>query len=107
MDEEEVFYVKAIPKEQESFECKFEVLFILNFAQTVTGDKDDIKNEGKASLHEDGSPHLASTYLIESPPKKIYLFQSHDTPVANKKKFEKPGNEDEQKKTPVKLHILV
>ncbi|KAL2471508.1 hypothetical protein Adt_39644 [Abeliophyllum distichum] len=95
MDEEEVFYVKAIP--HKSSKCKFEVLFTLNSAQEVTREKYNIKE--KTPTHEDGSPHLADTHIMESPPVKRSLFNSHDAPVANKEKDEKARNEDQQKNT--------
>ncbi|KAL2474468.1 replication protein A 70 kDa DNA-binding subunit B-like [Abeliophyllum distichum] len=50
MDEDEIFYVKAITQES-SPDCKFEILFIVNPSQ-IAGDK----NKGKAPVEHIGEP---------------------------------------------------
>ncbi|KAL2470833.1 replication protein A 70 kDa DNA-binding subunit B-like [Abeliophyllum distichum] len=68
IDEDEVFYVKAIPH-QFSLECKFEILFIVNPSEV--GDMD----KGKAPVKDVDDIDLANTHLME-PRAKRSLFHS-------------------------------
>ncbi|KAL2527454.1 hypothetical protein Adt_12510 [Abeliophyllum distichum] len=98
MDEDELFYVNAIPQQpQQSSKCKFEILFIVNPSQRkVRRDKD--KDKGK-TLAEDISPAdvIPADIQLTEPPAKRSLFHSDDAHVATKKKFEKFGNSNNKK----------
>ncbi|KAL2527635.1 replication protein A 70 kDa DNA-binding subunit B-like [Abeliophyllum distichum] len=75
MDEDEIFYVKAITQEL-SPDCKFEILFIVNPSQ-IAGDK----NKGKAPVE-----HIGEPIKFLEPTTKRSLFHSDTDDAQSSKK---------------------
>ncbi|KAL2457710.1 replication protein A 70 kDa DNA-binding subunit B-like [Abeliophyllum distichum] len=87
MDEDEIFYVKAIAQES-SPDCKFEILFIVNPSQIV-GDK----NKGKAPVEHIGEP----IKLLEPTTKRSLFHSDTDDAQSSKKKCDKSRIESTKK----------
>ncbi|KAL2539735.1 Replication protein A 70 kDa DNA-binding subunit B [Abeliophyllum distichum] len=79
MDEDEIFYVKAITQEL-STDCKFEILFIVNPSQ-IAGDK----NKGKAPVEHIGEP----IKFLEPTTKRSLFHSDTDDAQSSKKKCDK------------------
>ncbi|KAL2543226.1 Replication protein A 70 kDa DNA-binding subunit B [Abeliophyllum distichum] len=79
MDEDEIFYVKAITQEL-SPDCKFEILFIVNPSQ-IAGDK----NKGKAPVEHIGEP----IKFLEPTTKRSLFHSDTDDAQSSKKKCDK------------------
>ncbi|KAL2543442.1 Replication protein A 70 kDa DNA-binding subunit B [Abeliophyllum distichum] len=79
MDEDEIFYVKAIVQES-SPDCKFEILFIVNPSQ-IAGDK----NKGKAPVEHIGEP----IKFLEPTTKRSLFHSDTDDAQSSKKKCDK------------------
>ncbi|KAL2513311.1 replication protein A 70 kDa DNA-binding subunit B-like [Abeliophyllum distichum] len=79
MDEDEIFYVKAITQEL-STDCKFEILFIVNPSQ-IAGDK----NTGKAPVEHIGEP----IKFLEPTTKRSLFHSDTDDAQSSKKKCDK------------------
>ncbi|KAL2505189.1 Replication protein A 70 kDa DNA-binding subunit B [Abeliophyllum distichum] len=89
MDEDEIFYVKAIARES-SPDYKFEILFIVNPSQ-IEGDK----NKGKAPVEHIGEP----IRLLELTTKRSLFHSDTDDAQSSKKKFDKSRIESTKKKS--------
>ncbi|KAL2533885.1 Replication protein A 70 kDa DNA-binding subunit D [Abeliophyllum distichum] len=87
MDEDEIFYVKAIAQES-SPDCKFEILFIVNPSQ-IGGDK----NKGKAPVEHIGEP----IRLLEPTTKRSLFHSDTDDAQSSKKKCDKSRIESTKK----------
>ncbi|KAL2466624.1 replication protein A 70 kDa DNA-binding subunit B-like [Abeliophyllum distichum] len=87
MDEDEIFYVKAITQES-SPDCKFEILFIVNPSQ-IAGDK----NKGKAPVEHIGEP----IKLLEPTTKRSLFHSDTDDAQSSKKKCDKSRIESTKK----------
>ncbi|KAL2472758.1 Uncharacterized protein Fot_48494 [Forsythia ovata] len=70
-----IFYIKAIQKELHSPECKYEVLFISDSEQKITGGKKTSKTR-RAPAHEDENQQLSHTCLLTPSPANRSIFQS-------------------------------
>ncbi|KAL2492914.1 Replication protein A 70 kDa DNA-binding subunit E [Abeliophyllum distichum] len=77
MDEDEIFYVKAITQEL-SPDCKFEILFIVDPSQ-IAGDK----NKGKAPVEHIGEP----IKFLEPTTKRSLFHSDTDDAQSSKKKM--------------------